>query len=321
MNDDGVHREAAAWHARLNAPHVTNTDLEAFFLWRRDEANARAYDRLAAITEQMESLAGDPQIEAAAVAALRSRPRRGMSSLMRRAAWLGGAFALAAATALVIVMIPPRTVIYESDVGERRIVRLSDGSQLQLDTDSRARVRLGKQERRVFLDEGQAYFVVARDGRPFRVVADDVTVTALGTRFEVSKLRGRVGITLTEGRVEVKAVGKAGLTLHPGEEVLVDAASPPQPRKIDIEHAVSWTDDRLYFEDATLAEAVEEVNRYSSRKITLGAGAAPDVKINGAFDTGDIEAFAMAASELLPLRAEAGRNGEIVLLPRRLRAD
>ncbi len=313
MTKDAAHDEAASWHARLNASRVSNADLEAFFAWRRIPANARAYDRLEAITAAMSDLADDPQIQAAAYAAER---RRSGGVLARRAALGGGALLLAAATALVVVLMPPRSTVYESAIGERRIVRLADGSQLQLDTDSRARVRLGPKARLVRLDRGQAYFTVAHESRPFRVSAGDVTVTALGTRFEVSRLNGRVGVTLTEGKVAVREGDKRGWTLSPGEEVVVAAKAVASPKAVDAERAVSWTTGRLYFEDASLAEAVAEVNRYSSRKVLIGDGAAPDTRINGAFDTGDVDAFVVAATHLLPLRAEPRSDGAVLLVPR-----
>lgn len=66
-------------------------------------------------------------------------------------------------------------------------------------------VRYARGERRVELKSGTALFEVAKEAaRPFVVEADGATVRALGTRFEVRREDGPVGVTLLEGSVEVR---------------------------------------------------------------------------------------------------------------------
>lgn len=49
QDDDIARREAArTWVAKLSRRSVSNADLEAFFAWRRDPANRRIWDALAA---------------------------------------------------------------------------------------------------------------------------------------------------------------------------------------------------------------------------------------------------------------------------------
>ena len=91
---------------------------------------------------------------------------------------------LVAASLLVgaILVVQPLGQTYDTAVGERRAISLEDGSTIELNTNSRVRVRLARGERRLWLEKGQAMFAVAPDkARPFLVTAGDTTVRALGT--------------------------------------------------------------------------------------------------------------------------------------------
>ncbi|WP_262422640.1 FecR family protein [Brevundimonas denitrificans] len=95
--------------------------------------------------------------------------------------------------------------VHETAVGERRDIRLADGSLVNLDTDSRIRVVFDQQGRRVELLEGQALFDVTPDPqRPFSVEAAGARVVAVGTVFEVRRRGERVDVTLVSGRVNVQ---------------------------------------------------------------------------------------------------------------------
>ena len=41
-----AHRDALAWYIRLDTTHISNERLYAFFDWRRDPINRRAYEAL-----------------------------------------------------------------------------------------------------------------------------------------------------------------------------------------------------------------------------------------------------------------------------------
>jgi transmembrane sensor len=72
--------EAAAWHARLGARSVSTRDVEDFFAWKREPANAEAYRRVELIWGETGKLAGDPDIGAAVDAAMTRRGRAGGSA-------------------------------------------------------------------------------------------------------------------------------------------------------------------------------------------------------------------------------------------------
>ena len=324
MNDDHVQSrrradEAAGWLARLNTTKISNSDLDAFWAWRRDPLNRAAYERIEDFNAAARRLKDDPDMKAAVHEAMTRRPwwRDILAALaFPRGALVTGA--LAAGVAAVLLLAPDRGgERHTTEVGEQVMVRLVDGSKVQLNTDSALRVRYGKSERRLVLERGQAFFDVAHDpARPFVVDAGKASVRALGTRFDVRRSDGEVEVTLAQGRVEVtpEQANARTWTLSEGQHIrIAPDHSDVAPSSTDLAVATAWTSGRMFFHDTPLAQAVAEVNRYNRKKILLGAGAPRDMKINGAFDAGDTEGFVAAAAEGLGLEVARKADGVIEL--------
>lgn len=303
--------EAAAWFTRLKQDAVSEGAIEAFMAWRREPANAAAYAEVEARWRQADRVANDPELVRLTEAALR-RPRlldvlkrllaRNLLPLGLVAAVFGGA------VFFLILHLQPQA--YETEVGARQIVRLSDGSVLRLNTESRVEVRFSHGERRLVLRRGEAFFEVAHDvTRPFIVVAGDTRVRALGTKFDVRRTDGATQVTLAEGRVEVARPGRQQRwTLVPNQRITLNGA-PPVPERADAAMATSWTEGRLRFQETPLVDAIAEVNRYSRTKIALEARHVEDDRVSGVFDTGDTEAFVSAVTEIFGLTASATPTG------------
>jgi len=309
-------REAAEWHVRLGERPVSAATLQAFAAWRRTPANAEAYRRVETLWRTTGSLSADPQIQALTQGALRrSRPR--LTHIWSRR--LGPAAVVLVPVIVAVVALClwlPTREVYSTEVGDQRVVRLDDGSRVQLNTDTRLRVRFDDGERRVILDQGQALFTVAHDAaRPFSVAAGATEITALGTVFDVRRGPAGVRVTLVEGAVAVtdaKAGEARRWRLSPGQQL---ATSRPDVRPLAVDPAVatSWSQGRLVFREAPLREAVAEVNRYLPDKIVLADGPVGDVAVNGVFATGDREAFVSAVSDLFGLTAQPQADGGVRL--------
>ncbi|HQR88865.1 MAG TPA: hypothetical protein PLH31_06295 [Caulobacter sp.] len=75
----------------------------------------------------------------------------------------------------------------------------------------------------------------------------------------------------------------------------------------------SWTAGRLVFAGDTVEAAVAEVNRYSRTKVVLEAPTIARIAVSGAFNTGDVDGFVSALTELYPVVAERTPTGQIVI--------
>src|SRR5690606_28423958 len=104
-----------------------------------------------------------------------------------------------------------------------------DGSTVLLDTNSVITVEYRRKQRDVTLRQGQAQFSVAsQPSRPFIVHAGRGSVRAVGTEFQVRKIRDTVQVTLLEGIVAVDAPRTSDrqarrTRLQPGDQLRFDA--------------------------------------------------------------------------------------------------
>jgi transmembrane sensor len=143
------------------------------------------------------------------------KPKRDFSTnfLLRSAAFAAIAvIGIAIAVHILRPLLPVRAVadsqFYSTDIGEQRPVALADGSTVLLNTDSRLQVEYDAERREVHLLQGEAYFEVAHDSdKPFLVFVGSNIVRAVGTSFTVHIKKLDIEVIVTEGAVEVSAVG------------------------------------------------------------------------------------------------------------------
>src|SRR3546814_7048246 len=108
-----------------------------------------------------------------------------------------------------LVWFSMRPTAYATEIGERQLAVLEDGSQVSLDAATKVNVRMKEAGRQVELLAGRAKFDVAKDPqRPFTVAAGDKLGVAGGTSFSVGLIEGQFGVILYEGRGEGREDGK-----------------------------------------------------------------------------------------------------------------
>jgi transmembrane sensor len=309
--------EAASWFARLSQHSVTTQALRDFQAWRQSPPNDAAYAAVEAQWEAAGGLASDPEIQAATAEALRRGPPKAARAKRTPPLTLGALVVASLAVAAWLSFSAAPT--YSTRVGEQRLVVLSDGSRVRLNTDSAVRVRFRPKERRIELTKGEAFFEAAHDAaRPFVVQADGARVRAVGTKFDVRREGTTVRVALIEGRVQVGHPDQPHpTTLLPNQALTVTPAGVSAPAAIDGLQAASWTTGRLIFRGVPLQAAIQEINRYSSRKIVLaGPPALAQEPVSGSFDPGDTKAFVEAATTLFDLQADWTAGPEVRLSPR-----
>lgn len=312
---EAMRAEAAQWVARLNAVPVSTETLEDFFAWRRQDGHQAAYDEVAGVWDATAKVRDKPAMQALADEAFRNGPRRASRKTRRTGLALAG---VAAASLAVLATVGsglwPAGDHYATRVGEQSVVTLDDGSRVALDTDTALSVRYTHDRRHVELDHGQAYFTVAHDTtRPFVVDADDTGVRATGTQFDVRRTGEGVDVTLVEGSVEVTPPSRPATRLAAGQQFSFRKDGDPQVRAVDIGSVTAWRQGRIVLEDATLGDAIAEINRYARKPVRLDAQSLASERIGGSFATGDVDAFVAAVTATLPLAAVTGSDGSIHL--------
>ncbi|MDM7955794.1 FecR family protein [Blastomonas sp.] len=306
--------EAAGWLSRLNSRVVDTVELEEYFAWRRIPHNAKAYDELETLWRSSLRLADDPEIAHALDGATFANRDRGRG--IRLAIVAGFAVLLACAAFFMLA----RDTVFETAIGEQRLVQLEDGSRIRLDTNTRINVRMDS-ERSVRLVKGRAFFDVAHDSSTsFLVSAGDARIQALGTQFEVDDTVSGTRIALVEGRVAVTtrnpSPALARVELAPGQMVNVAASGLERVMAADTRSITAWTQGRLDFRQTPLVQAVAEVNRYARKPLRLTSTRWAQQEVNGGFAVGDVQAFVEAVTTLYPLEAFDKPDGAIELRDR-----
>lgn len=172
--------------------------------------------------------------------------------------------------------------------GQYKLI-LPDGTKVWLNAASSIRypVAFNGDERRVFVT-GETFFEVAKDKtKPFRVVADSITVEALGTKFNVNIYDNEPdqSATLVEGSVLVTK-GEKKTVLKPGEQIhsLNKGFAIENPEMDDI---IAWTDNEFKYTDAPLDVIMRDVERWYDAEVV--------------YETSSTEQFTANMSRDLPL--------------------
>lgn len=161
---------------------------------------------------------------------------------------------------------------------------LSDGTKVWLNSDSRLRypVCFNTAERRVYL-EGEAYFEVKENtDKPFVVEFKNAAVRVLGTVFNARAYSGdNIYTTLEKGRVELVANNKK-IELAPDEQGVVDVRSGSIiKRRVDVRLYTSWKDGRFVFENQTLEEMMETLERWYDISVFFSSQSVRKVTFSG----------------------------------------
>jgi transmembrane sensor len=209
---------------------------------------------------------------------------------------------------------------YASQIGDLRTVALSDGSSATLSSDSRIDIALSRAQRHIDLQQGEAFFEVAKDaGRPFVVGAGTRRAVAVGTRFSVRRDGASVRVVVTEGTVRLESDAADGraqpTTLLPAGSIAIAGPDGVLVRSVslaDAERILDWRSGLLSFEHATLGEAVAEFNRYNTRKLVVADGRAAALQVAGTFQWSNTQGFVRLLERGFPVRAEH-RADQVVL--------
>jgi transmembrane sensor len=317
-----LRRRASHWLARLNGPHDAN-DRAAFDKWYEAHPDhAAAFERVARIFDIAGHLEPGRLTHAARLETREAtHPRH-----------LGVGLAAAAAVLAVLVVggvglrklgetpqLAATGQVLRNDGGAPRHVRLGDGSEVWLAAESELDVRMGPSERRLQLRRGEGTFAVAHEERPFIVVAGGAEVVARGTKFVVRLGEGATSVALIEGRVEVTY--SRATEAEPAREVVV-----LEPGKtLTVRHKGEIRDVRaglvregrspemIQLDDSRLGDALVQANGWSDRQLRLADDRLGELRVTGAFRSGDAEEFANALAAALKLRVEHRPDGTLWL--------
>jgi len=207
---------------------------------------------------------------------------------------------------------------YHTALGEDRSVRLADGSLIHLNTATSVEVALREDGRSVNLLRGEARFDVAHDARrPFHVTIGSATVRAVGTAFNIRLRSEMTELTVIEGVVAVRDGGSTPRRVAAGSGAAIRGGTVALTalRPASIQQRMAWERGRIELDGATLAQAVEDMNRYRAHPLILGDSKLAALHVGGSFHIRQSDDFVKALSASFGIRAIKGQDASIILMP------
>lgn len=303
---DEAAASACVWLARIDRGLSKDEDRELKDWLSQDHRHAAALLRTASLWDKMDTLSrlADLFPEPA------PPPNRARLKLTFALA-IPGLVALAIGLFMSRFHAPPVVTdlaysqAFETAIGEHSTVRLPDGTELTLNTNSRVQAEFKADGRTLRLEKGEFFVHVARDpGRPLTVFAGDKLVRAVGTSFNVEiKDSQHVEVIVTEGKVLIGIADKKApesqtawleqfdSSVVAGQRVLLsDQHKEVQDIGADeIDVKLAWRAGNLVFHGEPLADALGEIERYTPVTFVIKDEELKTIRVAGLFKAGDVE--------------------------------
>jgi transmembrane sensor len=319
-NINTIDAVAAQWAARVDRHALSADERASFYSWlAADRRHLGAFARMQAILASTERAAALSGMEVVA------QPL----PVKRVAAMVAAALLLVISAAGIYQANGPWQDNYRAFKQARAgQVDLPDGSRIALIDQARATTSFDSRSRIVRLIGGEAMFSVAKDPlRPFTVIAGGVRVTAIGTKFSVSRKNGRVAVHVIEGIVSIVSQGgRASQRLVANQSAAFDLAAETSafaaetddfnvaaPRRPALAQTrIEANPAMLTFEAEPLGRAAQQFNAANDKKDLVVDPALAAKPITGLFASSDPEGFARAVA--LSLEANMVVEGDDILI-------
>ena len=197
--------------------------------------------------------------------------------------------------------------------GRRFSLELSDGTKLQVNagTSIRFPVKFIKgQERKVFVEYGEAFFDVAKDSKhPFIVNNNNIDIKVLGTQFNVSAYPEDKTTTtvLVEGSVQLfdNSKSKSGTFIKPGYQAIWSPVKQNfEVKQADIESQTGWRSGKIVLRSLPFNQMIIKLQRHYNVDIVCNENQLKNEIITATFDEEGIEDVLKLINEIHPIKYE-----------------
>lgn len=201
--------------------------------------------------------------------------------------------------------LTPAEAILSTSYGQTINKALPDGSDLLLNANSK--VRLGKswdngKDRELWLD-GEAFFSVKKTPQKSRFIvhAGTARIEVTGTQFNVKTRHNQLSVYLAEGSVKVHTSGGKVISLKPGDYLDLEKGETVS-QQTNQEDILAWRNNRLSFNNTSLAEVAQVISDYYGTKVVLGDEELKNVSLTGILPNDKLDNLLEAVKEALRLK-------------------
>jgi transmembrane sensor len=231
----------------------------------------------------------------------------------------GASITIVATVVAAAYLLQPGVKTYATAIGGHATIVLTDGSTIELNTDTVMHVSDDQTRRTAMLEKGEAFFRIKHDPlRPFTVSAAGHVITDIGTEFTVRRDPDDLTVALIEGRARFASSGiwsnSQSTVLTPGDilETTGNSISVAKKPIATLTSELAWRRGVLVFENATLTDAARELNRYNAQKVVIADEAVGRLRFDASIRTDGIQVFTRVVRQVFGLRVET-RGDEVVI--------
>lgn len=289
---------AATWYVQLNDGAPDEARTRAWQAWlQASPQHAAAWARVEALQQQWARM---PQRAALSGLGAAHQQRRDVLKI------LGMLMAVGAGSWLAVEQVPYRSMLagQRTRSGERRSLRLDDGTRLEMNVDTSLDIQFDGQQRLIQLYQGEILVQTAKDPaqRPFSVTTSDGNVRALGTQFSVRQWGDHTEVGVEQAAVEVRPRRNdtQRLTLEAGQQVSFDRDAIGRPRPLR-QGSTAWVQGMLSVDDWRLGDFITQLGRYRPGVLRC-APQVQNLSISGAFRIDDTDTVLQNLGKSLPVK-------------------
>jgi transmembrane sensor len=290
---------AATWYVQLNSSVPDDAQQQAWHDWiSANPAHAQAWSRVELLQSRFSSL--PQEVALPTLVGVRARRRAVLKTLavLLAAGTAGWTYKESASVQAVLAE-------HRTGKGQRRELLLSDGSVLNINTDSAVDIRYDAGLRLIRLHRGEILIQTASDpaGRPFVVQTCEGRVRALGTRFSVRSDGSTTEVSVMQHAVEVRAIGNPSvLRVEAGQSVDLTREHVAAPRSLP-PGAGAWTQGMLTVIEWRLGDFITELSRYRPGFMRC-ADSVADLRLSGAFRVDGTDTILQNLGVSLPVKVK-----------------
>lgn len=160
-----------------------------------------------------------------------------------------------------------------NESGKKTVIHLNDGTVIHLNSNSRISYPANFTDSlRAVSMEGEAFFDVQKENRPFVVEVNDAKVQVLGTSFNVNSLiEGRLEVALVSGKVKVNDRLGNQIMLAPTQMMVLENNGKISKENFDVRSVTGWKDKYLIFTDDDISTVIRKIENWYGVEInTVG---------------------------------------------------
>lgn len=168
--------------------------------------------------------------------------------------------------------------------GGECMIKLDDGTKVWVNAETKLKYPVTfVGDRREVVLEGEAFFDVAKNEKPFIVKTSFGDVRVLGTAFGISAYASEPEsyTTLVRGKVSVEREGIKPVVILPGEQVVTSKDGKMIKQQVDVEEFVGWKDGIYVFKEKSLGEIMKTLERWYNISVDFQDKSLVDLPFTG----------------------------------------